>query len=103
MRVLRSVTKFMDNTTQTPNRSCASLCDALRQLCDASYAILPRDAAHRLGEFQKNFWGAVGWFADKNIDWIDEAVAGGDRLREEWERRRGARQPHVTDQPPGAA
>jgi hypothetical protein len=91
----------MDSTNQTPNRSCASLCDALRQLCDASYAILPRDAAHQLGEFQKNFWGAIGWFADKNIDWIEQAVAGGDRLREEWQRRRAAQQHHVTDQPPG--
>jgi hypothetical protein len=93
----------MDNTNQTPNRACASLCDALRQLCEASYAILPRDAAHQLGELQKNFWGAVGWFADKNIDWIEQGLAGGDRLREEWQRRRAPAQPHVTDQPPGVA
>jgi hypothetical protein len=92
----------MDNTNQTSNRACNSVCAALRQLCDASYAILPRDVAHRLGEFQKNCWGAIGWFADKNIDWIEQAVAGGDRLREEWQQRR-AQANHVTDQPPDAA
>jgi len=89
----------MDSTNQTPPRPCASLCDALRQLCAASYAILPRDVAHKLGDLEQNFWGAVGWFADKKIGWIEEALAGGDRLREEWQRRRA--QPHVTDQPPG--
>ena len=93
----------MDNTNQTSNRSCDSVCAALRLLCDASYAILPRDVAHRLGDFQKNCWGAIGWFADKNIDWIEQAVAGGDRLREEWQQRRAARPSHVTDQPPDAA
>jgi len=93
----------MDNTNQTSNRSCDSLCAALRLLCDASYAILPRDVAHRLGDFQKNCWGAIGWFADKNIDWIEQAVAGGDRLREEWQQRRAAQANHVTDQPPDAA
>ncbi|PYS93048.1 MAG: hypothetical protein DMF64_06490 [Acidobacteria bacterium] len=91
------------DTNQTSNRSCDSLCAALRLLCDASYAILPRDVAHRLGDFQKNCWGAIGWFADKNIDWIEQAVAGGDRLREEWQQRRAARPSHVTDQPPDAA
>jgi hypothetical protein len=91
----------MDSTNQTPNRNCASLCDALRELCAASYAILPRDAAHRLGEFQKNCWGALGWFADKNIDWIEQGVAEGDRLRAEWQqRRRPAQQASTTEQPP---
>ena len=93
----------MDNTNQTSNRSCDSVCAALRLLCDASYAILPREVAHRLGDFQKNCWGAIGWFADKNIDWIEQAVAGGDQLREEWQQRRAARPAHVTDQPPRAA
>ena len=87
----------MENTNETPNRSCDSLCAALRHLCAASYAILPRDAAHRLGELQKNCWGALGWFADKNIDWIEQAEAAGDRLREEWARRRNV--PHATEQP----
>lgn len=69
------------------DRRCDTLGDALRFLCDASYAVLPRDAAHQLGEFQKNFWGGVRWLAEQRIDWITERVAGGDKLREEWRRR----------------
>jgi hypothetical protein len=56
-------------------------------MCDASFAILPRDVAHRLGEFEKNFWGSVRWFADKQVGWIDDSLKGADRLREEWQRR----------------
>ena len=66
------------------------LCDAVRFLCDASFAVLPRDAAQKLGEFEKNFWGGVRWFADKNVGWVEESLAAGDRLREEWNRRRAA-------------
>lgn len=65
-----------------------TLGDALRFLCEASYAILPRDVAHKLGEFEKNLWGGVRWFADKKIGWIDRVIEGSDRLREEWQRRR---------------
>lgn len=77
----------MAEANETRYQTGDSICDALRFLCDASYAILPRDVAHKLGEFEKNFWGGVGWLADKKISWIDEALRGGDRLREEWQRR----------------
>ena len=66
-----------------------AVCDALRYLGDASYAVLPKDVAHQLGELKKNFWGGVRWLVDRRIEWIDARVAGGDRLREEWQR--GAR------------
>ena len=69
------------------------ICDAVRFLCDASFAVLPPDAARQLGEFEKNFWGGVRRFAEKNIGWIDDSLAAADRLREEWCRRR--------DTPPG--
>jgi hypothetical protein len=62
--------------------------DALRFLCDASFAVLPRDAAQKLGELEKNFWGGVRWFAEKNVSWIDESLAAADRLRAEWNARR---------------
>jgi hypothetical protein len=65
-----------------------SLKDIWRFFCDASFAVLPADVAHRLGEFEKNVWGGVRCFAEKNLEWIDDALAGGDRLREEWQRRR---------------
>ena len=67
-----------------------SLRDAFRFLADASFAIFPRDTAYKLGEFEKNFWGGVRWCAERSIECIDDALAGGDRLREEWQRRRGA-------------
>jgi hypothetical protein len=66
----------------------SAVCDALRYLGDASYAMFPEDVAHKLGELKKNFWSGVRWLVDKEIEWIDARVAGGDRLREEW--RRGA-------------
>jgi hypothetical protein len=78
------------------------VCDALRFLCDASFAVLPRDAAQQIGEFEKNFWGGVRWFADKNVGWIDESLAAADRLREEWRSRRATAAPPepLTGTPP---
>ena len=80
---------------ETTNRASAGgpVCDALRFLCEASYAVLPREVAHQLGDFQKNFWGGVSWLAEKRIGWVEECVRGGDRLREEWRRPREA--PHT--------
>ena len=66
------------------------VCDALRFLCDASFAVLPRDAAHQLGEFEKNFWGGLRWFAEKSIERIDDSLAAADRLRDGWRRRNAA-------------
>ncbi len=76
----------MIDTNDSRYKTGNSICDAMRFLCDASFAILPRDVAHQLGEFEKNLWGGVRWLAEKKIGWIDEAVNGGDRLREEWRR-----------------
>lgn len=66
------------------------IADALRFLCDASYAVLPRDAAHQLGEFEKNLWGGLRWCAERGIERIDESLAAADRLREEWRKGRHA-------------
>ncbi|MBD0372818.1 MAG: hypothetical protein ICV60_18380 [Pyrinomonadaceae bacterium] len=62
------------------------VCDALRFVCDASYAVLPEDVAHRVGEMKKNLLGCMRWLVDKKIEWVEQRVAGGDRLREEWRR-----------------
>jgi hypothetical protein len=62
------------------------IADALRFICDASYAVLPRDAAHQLGEFEKNIWGGLRWCAERGVQRIDESLAAADRLREEWRR-----------------
>ena len=77
----------MNGTNDPRYNTGDSLKDVWHFLCDAKFAIFPRDAAHSLADFEKNFWGGLRWFADKNVEWIDEALAGGDRLREEWRRK----------------
>ena len=79
----------MEEARESGRCSINAVCDALRFLGDASYAVLPRDVAHQLGELKKNFWSGVRWLVDQEIEWVDARVAGGDRLREEW--RRGVR------------
>lgn len=75
------------------------VCDALRFMCDASFAVLPRDAAQKLGEMEKNLWGGLRWFAEKNIGCIDDSLAAADRLRAEWQRRHGATTQPASDEP----
>ena len=61
-----------------------AVCDGFRQIGDISYAILPKNVAHSLADFKKavltELTGAFQW----QMEWIDNRVAGGDRLREEW-------------------
>lgn len=76
----------MTETKDSVNCAANAVCDALRYLGDASYAILPSDLAHQLGELKKTFLTNVRSLIDKDIEWIDARVAGGDRLREEWKR-----------------
>ncbi len=61
-----------------------AICDLLRYAGDVSYAVLPRDVAHELADLKKAFWGNVRTLVDKELEWIDARVAGGDRLREQW-------------------
>lgn len=70
-------------------RSCANdvveaVCDGLRQIGDFSYAIMPKDVAHALGDFKKALLSTVRSAVDWEIEWIDGRVAGGDKLRDEW-------------------
>ena len=78
----------MQESKESPNSPIDAIKDALRYLGDASYAILPEDVAHRLAELKKSFLGGVRYIVDKDMEWIDARVAGGDRLREEWRKRR---------------
>jgi hypothetical protein len=91
----------MQETKESTSCAGNSICDALRFLCEASYAVLPHDAAHQLAELKKNFLGGVRWVIEKDIRWIDECVAGGDRLREEWRRKTSSREASATGE--GAA
>ena len=68
-----------------PIRNVAeAVCDGLRQIGDFSYAILPKNMAHSLANLKKTvlteLTGALQW----EMEWIDNRVAGGDKLREEW-------------------
>ena len=64
--------------------ACNAVWDGLRQIGDFSYAILPQDIAHACGDFNKAALNQIRSLVDLEIQWTDERVAGGDRLREEW-------------------
>ncbi len=62
----------------------------LRQIEDCSYAIMPKDIAHSVAGVKKTLLGVLTNALRWEMDWIDDRVAGGDKLREEW--REKARQ-----------
>jgi hypothetical protein len=74
----------MEDTRDPIRKVAEAVCDGLRQIGDFSYAILPKDIAHSLGDLKKAFLGQVRSAVDMEIDWINDRVAGGDKLREEW-------------------
>ena len=74
----------MEDAREPIRNAAGAVCDGLRQIGDFSYAILPKDIAHALGDFKKAFLGQVRNVVNLEIDWIDERVAGGDKLRDEW-------------------
>jgi hypothetical protein len=74
----------MEDARDPIRNAAGAVCDGLRQIGDFSYAILPKDIAHALGDFKKAFLGQVRNVVNLEIDWIDERVAGGDKLRDEW-------------------
>ena len=76
----------MSEPRESVDNAWNAVYDALRYLGDASYAILPPNVAHELGGFKKKFLSNVSSLIEKDIEWIDARVAGGDRLREEWKR-----------------
>ena len=76
----------MSESRESVDNACNAVYDALRYLGDASYAILPPNVAHELGDLKKKFLSNVRSLIEKDIEWIDARVAGGDRLREEWKR-----------------
>ncbi len=81
-----SETSAASEPRETINNAANAICDAIRYLGDASYAILPANMAHELGDLKKTFLTNVRSLIDKDIEWVDARVAGGDRLREEWKR-----------------
>ena len=85
------------------NSAFNAICDAARYLGDASYAVLPRDMAHSLGEFKKSFLNNVKHLVEKDIEWVDARVAGGDRLREEWKNACNRDEANVAGEPEAAS
>jgi len=77
----------MEETTGSDRGLVNELGDALRYLGDASYAILPKEVAHNLGDLKKSFLSTIRTLIDKDIEWVDARVAGGDRVREEWQQK----------------
>ena len=77
----------MQEAKETGERVVKELCDAVRYLGDVSYAILPKDIAHNLADLKKSFLKGLRTLIDKDIEWVDERVAGGDRVREEWQQK----------------
>ena len=64
-----------------------ALCDGLKQIGDFSFAILPKDLAHALGDLKKAVLSEVRSAVDWEMEWIDDRVAGGDKLRDEWKEK----------------
>ncbi len=77
----------MEDAKERINCAASAVCDGLRQIGDVSYAILPKDIAHALGDLKKAFLNNLRSCIDWELGWIDERVAGGDRLREEWKQK----------------
>src|SRR4030095_2489245 len=70
--------------TETEGSVINELCDAFRYIGDVTYAILPEEIANNLGDLKKSFLKTVRSLVDKDIEWVEARVAGGDRLRQEW-------------------
>ena len=66
------------------NDVAGAVCDGFRQIGDFTYAVMPRDLAHAVGDLKKAILSQVRSVVDWEIGWIDDRVAGGDKLREEW-------------------
>lgn len=76
-----------ETRTETGRPVVEELCDAVRKLGDVSYAILPKDVAHNLGDLKKSFLTTIRTLIDKDIEWVEARVEGGDRVREEWQQK----------------
>jgi hypothetical protein len=87
----------MQNSKDPIRNAAEAVCDGLRKIGDVSYAILPKNMAHALANLKKTvlteLTGALQW----EMEWIDNRVAGGDKLREEW--RRKCEQQNATNRP----
>ena len=76
-----------ETQAESGNSVINELFDAVRYMGDVSYAILPEDLAHNLGDLKKSFLSTIRSLIDKDIEWVEARVAGGDRLRQDWQQK----------------
>lgn len=88
----------MEEARKSVHCATDAICDGLKHLGDFSYAIFPADVAHALADLKKSVLTNVRNCIDWEIEWINERVAGGDRLREEWRER--CQEHRSTEKPP---
>jgi hypothetical protein len=91
----------MQEARESVHCAADAICDGLRQLGDVSYAILPKDIAHALADLKKSLLTNIRGVIDWEMGWIDERVAGGDKLRQEWQEK--CKQQTSTGVPPESA
>jgi hypothetical protein len=91
----------MEEARDSVHCTTDAICDGLRRLGDMGYAILPEDVAHALGDLKKAFLTNLRSVIDWDIEWVNDRVAGGDKLREEW--REKCKQDTSTQTPPETA
>jgi hypothetical protein len=60
----------------------------LRQIGDCSYAILPKDIAHSVAGLKKALLTQLTTALQLEMEWIDDRVAGGVKLRDKWREKR---------------
>jgi len=66
----------------------------LRQIGDCSYAILPKDIAHSVAGLKKALLTQLTTALQLEMEWIDDRVAGGDKLRDKWREKREQQAAH---------
>ena len=89
----------MDETQDPVCNVTEAVCDGLRRIGEFSYAILPKNLAHACADLEKAVLTELRGCLDWQIRLVDECIAGGDRLREEWR----AKYQRPTESPSGTA
>jgi len=89
----------MDEAREPVFNVTEAACDGLRRIGECSYAILPKNLAHACADLEKAVLTELRGCLDWQISFIDECIAGSDRLREEWR----AKYQRPTESPTGTA
>ena len=91
----------MEEARRCVNDVAGAVCDGLKKIGDFSYAIMPRDLAHAVGDLNKAILNQIRSCVDWEISWTEDRVAGGDRMRDEWREKCRREYPTDTTTSPG--